>query len=97
MRPLALAVLFTVLCGVAGTSARRYQAPTAARHDKGVTATLAAEECLLYESGGKVNVCHATQSARQPYVLLRVSVQACVNGHANHAEDFASASGDCGS
>ncbi len=61
----------------------------------------AAAECVvvnpgpLVEDDGQVGICHATSSATNPYVFIRVSVDACVHGHARHDGDFRSDSGLC--
>ena len=41
----------------------------------------------------KVTVCHATNSASNPWVEVRVSANA--NGHAGHAADFVLVTGTC--
>ena len=78
MKRLALVTLFIVLCGIAGTSAR---------HDEAGTSALTADQCMLNASDGKVAVCHATHSEKNPWVLLRVSESACINSHAGHPDD----------
>ena len=87
MKRLALVTLFVVLCGIAGTSARHDETATAARHDEAAASALTAEQCLLYASDGKVDVCHATHSEKNPWVLLRVSDKACINSHSGHPDD----------
>ena len=54
----------------------------------GDAGALSPEQCSYFEEGGKTAICHATQSARQPFVLLHVSPQACAASHAGHPNDF---------
>ena len=49
---------------------------------------LSPEQCLYFESGGSTTICHRTASARNPYVLLNISAEACVVGHAGHPSDY---------
>lgn len=88
MKRLALTTLFVLLCGIAGTSARHDEATSTSRHHGAIASGLTAEECNSFSIGGKVFICHATQSAQIPHVLLRVSVEACVEAHADHPDDF---------
>lgn len=77
---LALATLWLASCG----------------GDPGVqstTAALTADQCNYFQVNGKTRICHATGSAKNPYVVLNVSSNACVNAHAEHAGDYVS-SGD---
>lgn len=39
-------------------------------------------------SPGKTTICHATGSAKNPYVILQVSSAGCVDGHAGHPGDY---------
>jgi len=58
--------------------------------------TLSAEQCDHFAVGGRVTICHATGSARNPYTLIRVAESACVNAHSAHAGDYVSTDGTCG-
>jgi len=71
--PFALAVLVILLVGAASAS---------------VTHAVTPEQCQYFAVGGKVQICHATQSARYPYVILNVSENACIEGHCGHPYDF---------
>jgi len=46
------------------------------------------EQCQFFAENGKVFVCHQTTSPKNPYVSVLVDIQACVEGHAQHAGDF---------
>ena len=51
---------------------------------------LTAVECvILFELNGTSDICHATGSSKNPYVHIRTSDEGCINGHSNHAGDFA--------
>ena len=47
------------------------------------------EQCSFFENDGKTAICQATGSARNPYVILRVSEEACF-AHAGHSGDYVS-------
>lgn len=49
---------------------------------------LSAQQCEHFQVGGKVTICHRTSSAKNPYVIIKVNTQGCVNGHAAHAGDY---------
>lgn len=51
-------------------------------------AALTAEQCNYFEVGGRVQICHATNSTTHPFTILRVSESACVSAHANHSGDY---------
>lgn len=51
---------------------------------------LTEEQCLYFSKDGKTLICHATGSARNPYVLLKVSEDACVEAHSLHDGDYVS-------
>ena len=54
-------------------------------------------ECAPNAPKGKVTFCHATSSPTNPYVMLTVSTNACLNGHVGHAGDaLADCAGVCG-
>jgi len=35
-----------------------------------------------------LEICHHTGSVRHPFTLIKISDQACIDGHATHAEDY---------
>jgi cysteine-rich repeat protein len=49
---------------------------------------LTAEQCLYFDENGKDQICHATGSKKNPYVLLKISEHACVEAHSHHAGDY---------
>jgi hypothetical protein len=53
------------------------------------------DDCLAGSTDGKVGVCHATGSNTNPYVHIRVSKEACSNGHSQHLGDFVSEDPNC--
>jgi|GEM_PF-4673468 len=60
------------------------------------TNAITASDCTDHAEGKKVTFCHATSSATNPYNIITVSTNACVNGHANHAGDvLPDANGAC--
>jgi hypothetical protein len=72
--PLALAILAVALVGAGVAS---------------VAHALTEAQCEFFEQNGMVQLCHATGSATNPYVLVTASVEACVYGFAEqHPADF---------
>jgi hypothetical protein len=60
------------------------------------TYALTASECVDAAVGRQVTFCHATSSATNPYTVITVSTNACVNAHVNHGGDvLADVNGDC--
>jgi len=59
-------------------------------------AELTADQCMYFQDGGRTTICHATGSARNPIVQIKVATSACVNAHADHAGDFIAVNGNCG-
>lgn len=53
-------------------------------------------QCQAGAVENRVMICHRTRSDVNPYVLVEVSVSACLKGHAGHAEDFIAVNGSCG-
>jgi hypothetical protein len=53
-----------------------------------LAAALSAAQCDYFATDGKVRICHATGSAKNPYVVLKVSEHACIDGHTHHADDY---------
>lgn len=53
-------------------------------------------QCDYFAQDGKVTVCHATGSATNPYRIIKVALQACLNAHSDHGGDFIAVDGDCG-
>lgn len=77
---LSVTVLFTAACAPATVTS-----PTSDE-----VSALTEEQCLYFDQNGKDLICHATHSARNPFVLLRVSENACVAAHAAHDGDYIS-------
>jgi hypothetical protein len=55
----------------------------------GDAGALTADQCAFFSMNGQTAICHATGSARSPYVRMEISTRACVSGHAGHASDYA--------
>jgi hypothetical protein len=73
MSSCAVAVLVVALIGAAVPS---------------VTQALTPEQCNYFQLNDKVFICHHTQSPKNPFVNVLVSVDACIEGHAGHPLDF---------
>lgn len=60
-----------------------------------VSAALTADQCTYFAAAGdgRVAICHATSSAKNPYVIIRTDEQGCINGHESHAGDKISLDG----
>lgn len=50
--------------------------------------SLSKAQCDAFASDGKIPICHATGSANNPYVIIKVAVSACVDAHAGHEGDY---------
>jgi cysteine-rich repeat protein len=74
-------ILFAVAC-----SEPSMLAPAATEHASALTEA----QCLFFDVNGTDLICHATNSSSNPYVLIRVSENACVQAHANHPGDYVS-------
>jgi hypothetical protein len=46
------------------------------------------DQCIFFDVNGKDTICHHTGSVSHPFTLIKISDQACINGHAGHAEDY---------
>ena len=87
MRRITAVTLLVFLCGITGGSARPAAAPAP---------LVTAAECESYAVDDKVEICHATGSARKPYQSQVVSVSSCINGHGGHLSDFVAPIDGCG-
>ncbi|WP_437682007.1 hypothetical protein [Sorangium sp. So ce131] len=45
-------------------------------------------QCEYFDVNGTVRICHKTNSTTHPYTVLKLSEQACINAHAQHAGDY---------
>lgn len=61
-------------------------APATSDQDSALTEA----QCLYFDQNGKDLICHATHSAKNPFVLLKVSENACIQAHAQHEGDYIS-------
>jgi len=55
---------------------------------------LTQSQCEYFLEHGKTQICHHTGSATKPYVIVKLSEQACIHAHANHPEDYVAAADD---
>jgi hypothetical protein len=69
-------------------------APDQARERGAGNAALTTAECNYFDVSGKVRICHATGSAKNPFNILQVSDSGCINGHAGHANDYVATATD---
>ncbi|WP_437752558.1 FG-GAP-like repeat-containing protein [Sorangium sp. So ce1389] len=74
----AFSSLLLVSCTGAGPSAA----------DSDDDGALTPEQCATYAVDGTVQICHKTDSATEPYTILRVSEQVCIDEHSHHADDY---------
>jgi hypothetical protein len=52
------------------------------------TYALTPEQCSYFSRDGKTAICHASASAKGPYVNLEISAEACIQGHTGHPSDY---------
>lgn len=84
---LACAALVLAVGGCVGetpTDAPTEAAPSISGH------ALNAEQCSFFAENGRITICHKLPRAKpdREYVVMRISEQACVKGHADHADDY---------
>lgn len=60
------------------------------------TSSLTVDQCDYFADGaGSVTFCHATSSAKNPFVVITTNVEGCINGHEDHAGDKIAIDGKC--
>lgn len=87
-------------CGAAWIAACSSASPTSndltgGNIEGSSSALFSSLECQARAVNGKVGICHATSSKKNPYNHLSVSVSVCTNGHAGHVDDFLSDDETC--
>lgn len=80
--PLAAASFLAVTSGCTAESS------TENEHEGSAESALTAAQCSYFDVNGKVQICHKTSSVAHPYTILRLSEQACINGHVAHGGDY---------
>lgn len=80
---LAGAAALSLIGGCAGS-----MAPPPEQHLGEVTQHLDGDQCIFFDVNGKDTICHHTGSVSHPFTLIKISDQACIDGHAGHAEDY---------
>src|SRR5262245_43735552 len=83
MRSLLLSLYTIILSTVACSPPSQPDVATDAH-----SSALTEDQCHYFDVNGKISICHATHSARNPYVLLKVNESACVNAHSEHNGDY---------
>src|SRR5437870_403120 len=58
------------------------------------TSALTQAECNFFDVNGKVRICHATGSAKNPYQIIQISDNGCINGHVSHQNDYIATAND---
>ena len=77
-----------ILCGALGLICACSPADVGMQKTETQSSALSAEQCSFFDTNGKVLICHATSSRKNPYVAIRVSEAGCINGHAGHEGDY---------
>ncbi|HEX8113873.1 MAG TPA: hypothetical protein VF516_39345 [Kofleriaceae bacterium] len=80
---LAGATALSLIGGCAGSTA-----PPPEQHLGEATQHLDGDQCVYFDVDGKDTICHHTGSVSHPFTLIKISDQACIDGHAAHAEDY---------
>ncbi|WP_438004073.1 FG-GAP-like repeat-containing protein [Sorangium sp. So ce321] len=81
----AFSTLLLASCTSAGPSAADGDDDEAVGEAHGA---LTPEQCNYFDVNGTVQICHKTSSGTKPYTIVRISDQACINGHSAHAGDY---------
>ena len=90
--PLAIVFLLGTATALTGCS---NESPKTEPVKVGATSSaLTAAECNFFDSNGKVRICHATPSSKNPYIILQVSDSGCINGHVAHLNDYVATATD---
>ena len=61
----------------------------------GAAYALNANQCVYFNAEGKTPICHATGSTKNPFLLIHISAEACINAHTSHAADFVALGDTC--
>jgi len=80
---LAGASALSLLGGCAGSTA-----PPPEAHLGEASQNLDGDQCIYFDVNGEDTICHHTGSVSHPFTLIKISDQACINGHAAHADDY---------
>jgi hypothetical protein len=80
---LAGATALSLIGGCSGSTA-----PPPEPHFGEASQHLDDDQCIYFDVNGKDTICHHTGSTSHPFTLIKISDQACINGHAGHAEDY---------
>lgn len=83
----AFSALLLAGCATPVTTGHDHDEAVAEAHDE-----LTAEQCDYFAVDGKVQVCHATGSASNPYKIIKIAVAGCKNGHTGHDGDYITSS-----
>ncbi len=82
--PVALvAAVALAVGGLAAAGCSESDPPTVGQSDDAVTLA----QCTFFAVGDRVQICHRTSSARNPYNIIRTSAASC-GGHSGHAGDY---------
>lgn len=81
---LAGATALSLTNGCAGGST----APPPEQHLGETSQHLDGDQCIYFDVNGRDTICHHTGSVSHPFTLIKISDQACINGHAGHAGDY---------
>ncbi len=81
-----LSMLAMLSCG----SLPRRLRPAVRRAKLGLAeGALTTEQCeALFDSFAKTTICHRTNSAQNPYVIIKTDLNGCKSGHSHHAKDY---------
>lgn len=88
MQKLTCTLLAAAFVAVSGCADETPPPSPAADHTDFAANALTAAQCNYFAVDGKIQICHKTSSVTKPYQILRVSEQACINGHSDHADDY---------
>lgn len=84
---LSAIALATSACGRLGSGGTSQERGALAK-SPAPAAQLTAEQCTFFAAAGKVQICHHTSSAKNPYTIIKTDDSGCINGHSTHADDY---------
>ena len=79
------AIVMTVIVGLSSAACTSSSEPVGTGSSR---SALTSAQCEYFAADGKITLCHATESTKHPYTILKVSQSACIEALADHENDY---------